>query len=356
MKIMITGNLGYVGPSVMRHLRAAYPDAVLIGVDKGLYAHCLFNCSVLPESMMNMQYYCDVRDIPGQYLQGIDAIVHLAAISNDPVGNAFEDITFAINHEASVELARKARQAGVGKFIYASSCSIYGFAGEEARQEKSPLNPLTAYAKSKVMAEQGLESLADDSFTVTCLRFATACGASERLRLDLVLNDFTVSACTTGKISIFSDGTPWRPLIHVQDMARAIEWAVKRDPGNGDCFLAVNAGSNAWNYQVKDLADAVAAIVPHVEISVGRDAQPDKRSYKVNFDLFAKLAPDYQPQADLASVIRELKLGVEKETANGRPLCKSRYIRLHMLLEMKTGGLLTEQLEWRNATMFFNAD
>ena len=163
----------------------------------------------------------------------MDAIVHLAGVSNDPIGNTFEDVTLAINHRATVELAGRAKAAGVGAFVFASSCSIYGQADDAPRVEESELGPLTAYARSKALAERDLAPLADDRFRVTCLRFATACGMSDRLRLDLVLNDFVASAIATGRIDIMSDGTPWRPLIHVADMARAIDWAIDR-PGQED--------------------------------------------------------------------------------------------------------------------------
>src|SRR5581483_1059581 len=180
-----------------------------------------------------------------------------AALSNDPMGNRYEEVTLEINYRASVELARRAKRAGVRSFAFASSCSVYGTADSGPRNEKSEVNPLTAYARSKVMTEADLERLADDSFTVTALRFATACGMSDRLRLDLVLNDFVAGAVASGKITILSDGTPWRPLINVEDMARAFEWAVGRPSTNGGSFVVVNTGSNRWNYQVRDLAEAV---------------------------------------------------------------------------------------------------
>jgi len=166
-----------------------------------------------------------VRHPQPEILRGVDAIVHLAAISNDPMGKTFEEVTDAINFRASVELARQAKAAGVRSFVFASSCSMYGMADDTPRKETSPLNPLTAYAKSKVSTETELQKLADKSFRVTCLRFATACGMSDRLRLDLVVNDFVACAVTSKNITILSDGTPWRPLIHVKDMARAFDWA-----------------------------------------------------------------------------------------------------------------------------------
>ena len=243
-------------------------------------------------------------------------------------------------------LAKKAKQKGVRSFVFASSCSMYGSADDRPRDENSPLNPLTAYAKSKVYTERDLENLADERFKVTSLRFSTACGMSERLRLDLVLNDFVAGAVTAGKITILSDGTPWRPLINIHDMARAIDWAIARDASNGGHFVAVNVGSDVWNYQVKDLAHAVAQVIPGVEVSINKDAQPDKRSYRVNFGLFRKLAPDYQPQVDLITTIRDLKEGLEAMKFADENFRNSRFMRLKVLNHLRTMELLNEKLEW----------
>ena len=310
MKILITGNMGYIGPCLVQHLRERYPNAVLVGLDMGYFANCLTAEAMLPECRVDVQFFADMRNLPADSLNEVDAVVHLAAISNDPMGNKFEDVTFDINYNSSVELAKKAKAAGVKTFVYASSCSMYGSAEDSARDENSPLNPLTAYAKSKVASEKGMKSLSDDAFKITSLRFSTACGMSERLRLDLVLNDFVAGAVASNNITILSDGSPWRPLINVKDMARAIEWAIIRDMADGGEFLAVNVGCEEWNYQVKDLAQAVAKVIPEVEISINKDAQPDKRSYRVNFDLFKKLAPAHQPQVDLITTIKELKNGL----------------------------------------------
>jgi nucleoside-diphosphate-sugar epimerase len=346
MKILITGNMGYIGPVVAKQLRASYPEATLVGFDIGYFGNCITNSEILPECRVNIQYFGDMRQFPDEALKGVDAVVHLAAISNDPIGNRFEEVTLDINYRASINLAKKAQAAGVKTFVFAASCSMYGSADDSARTEKSTLNPLTAYAKSKVFTELELEPLASRRFKITSLRFSTACGWSDRLRLDLVLNDFVAGAVASGKITILSDGTPWRPLINVKDMARAIDWAISRDAAAAGEFLAVNIGSDEWNYQVKDLAESVAMVIPGIDISVNKDAQPDKRSYRVNFDLFKKLAPAHQPKASLADSVRELKNGLESLGFRDGDFRNSRYMRLKILTELQEKGLLNEKLQW----------
>jgi nucleoside-diphosphate-sugar epimerase len=345
MKILIAGNMGYVGPVVVNQLREFYEDAILIGFDAGYFAHCLTGCNMMPECRINTQHFGDVRWLPDTLLDGIDAVVYLAAISNDPMGAQFEKVTIEVNQLAAKDIAEKAKARGARSFVFASSCSVYGFAEGGPRTEDAALNPLTAYARSKVGAEKGLSMLADDTFAVTCLRFATACGMSDRLRLDLVLNDFVASALASRKISILSDGTPWRPLIHVEDMARAINWAIGRPHQLGN-MLIVNAGSNSWNYQVRDLAEAVANEIPGIEVSINRNAQPDKRSYQVSFDKFASLAPDFQPKIDLRHAVKDLKAGLLAMGFDDVDFRDSQYIRLNMLRRLSNQGHLTDQLEW----------
>lgn len=346
MKILITGNMGYVGPSVVQRLRQSYPAAEIFGLDTGYFAGCLAGPEIFPECRVDVQYFMDVRRVSPKLLGDVDVVVHLAAISNDPMGGAFEEATFDINYRASVELARKAKEVGVGTFVFASSCSVYGGSDGTARTEESLVDPLTAYAKSKVRTEEGLASLADATFKVTSLRFATACGMSERLRLDLVLNDFVASAVASKRITILSDGTPWRPLIHVKDMAKAIDWAIGRDADAGGEFLAINVGSDAWNYQVKELAQAVASAIPGVEISISEKAAPDRRSYRVSFELFKRLAPHHQPDYDLAATIAELERGLRRMRFRDRNFRDSSYIRLNVLSDLQKRGLLTKDLYW----------
>lgn len=346
MKILITGNMGYIGPSLVQQLRESYPQATLVGMDMGYFAHCLTNAELLPECRVDLQYFADVRRPPVGLFTDVDAVVHLAAISNDPMGNTFEEVTYDINHRASVNLAREAKRQGARNFVFASSCSMYGQADDAPRTEASPLNPLTAYAKSKVQTETELRALADSGFEVTCLRFSTACGMSERLRLDLVVNDFVACAVTSKNITILSDGTPWRPLIHIKDMARAIDWAIQRDPALGGDFLAVNVGSSTWNYQVKELAEAVAEVIPDVSISINKNAAPDNRSYRVDFALFERLAPQHQPQIDLRTTVRELKEGLGAMGFRDAEFRGSQYMRLQVLRRLRAQKLLNDKLEW----------
>ncbi len=346
MKILVSGNMGYIGPNVIKQLKNSYPEADIIGFDIGYFANCLTNTPYFPETILKEQYFGDIRNFPEKLLEGVDAVINLAAISNDPMSFKFEEVTLDINYKSCVNLAKLAKKNGVKSFVFASSCSMYGLADDNPRKEEDKLNPLTAYAKSKVYSEQDLEPLADDNFTVTCLRFATACGWTDRFRLDLVLNDFVAGALVNKEISILSDGTPWRPMINTKDMARAMSWAITRENSNGGNFLAVNAGSNDWNVQVIDLAKAIADEIPGTKISVNPDAPPDKRSYRASFDLFKKLAPSHQPQEDLISTVREIRdnlIGMEFNDPNYR---QSKYIRLHILSNLMDKNKLNSKLEW----------
>ena len=344
MKILITGNLGYVGSELVKLLRKTYPDAFLIGYDLGYFASQLTNKISSPEIYLDQQVFGDVRNFPEKLLEGVDTVVQLAAISNDPIGNKFEAVTFDVNYKAVIDIAKKAKAKGVKNIVFASSCSVYGFAEKDARIETSALNPLTAYAKSKVKSEEELQPLASDDFKITCLRFATACGMSDRLRLDLVLNDFVAGALSSGEITILSDGTPWRPLINVRDMGRAIIWAHERDAKTSGNFLIVNTGSNEWNYQVKELAYSIQKILPSVKVSINKDAQPDKRSYKVSFDVFKGLAPDNQPQYQLNNTIKDLIKGLKDIEFNDKNFRQSKLIRLFVINEFLEKGIVDNSL------------
>jgi nucleoside-diphosphate-sugar epimerase len=345
MKILITGNLGYVGSELTKLLRKTYPKAELLGYDIGYFGKNVTNKDAAPEMYLDCQHYGDVRRFPEKLLEGVDAVVQLAAISNDPIGNKFEKVTLEVNYESVIDIAKKAKKAGVKNMVFASSCSVYGFAEETARTETSSVNPLTAYAKSKVLAERDLAPLADDNFIVTCHRFATACGMSDRLRLDLVLNDFVAGAISSGEINIMSDGSPWRPLINVRDMGRAILWGIERKASMGGNYLVINTGSNIWNYQVKELAYAINKILPQTSVSINKDAQPDKRSYKVSFDLFEKLAPHNTPVYDLEQSIKDLVDGLQRIEFKDKNYRQSSLIRLFVVNELLSQNILNSNLE-----------
>ena len=341
-KILITGNMGYVGSVLIEYLSKVIPEDELIGFDAGLFAHCLTSDKAVPERVLKKQIFGDIRTITANDLQDIDVVIHLCAVSNDPMGAAFEQQTLAINYDATVRLAILAKEVGVKKFVFASSCSMYGAGGEKIKTESSPLHPLTAYANSKCLSEKALEELANNDFSVTCLRFSTACGMSPRLRLDLVLNDFVASAITSSVITVLSDGSPWRPLIHVKDMARAFQWA---SFDRKQSFLAINIGDDSWNYQIKELAECTAKLL-NVPLNINAQAAPDNRSYKVSFEKFKKMAPDYQPQITLEHAISDLAQGLkdfkDKEFRTGR------LMRLHTLTALVTQKELSKDLLWLN--------
>lgn len=346
MRILITGNMGYIGPVLTKHLRQRIPNAYLIGYDNGYFGHCLTATPVLPETRVDCQYFGDVRSLPDSLLSDVDGVVHLAAVSNDPMGSKFEAVTSDVNYKASADIAQRAIAAGAKRFVFASSCSMYGFAEGGPRKENDALNPLTAYAKSKTATEHALASMDAGNATVTALRFSTACGMSDRLRLDLVLNDFVACASSTANITVLSDGTPWRPLIDVKDMARAIEWALTRDPQEAGRYVAVNVGSDQWNYQVKDLANAVATAFPGTEVSINTNAPPDKRSYQVDFSLYKEIAPNHQPQVSLEQAISELKAGMKRMDFNDPNFRTSHFMRLKVLESHIAEGRLNNELRW----------
>lgn len=345
MKILILGNMGYVGPAVVRHLRAAHPDAVLHGFDNSYFAHCLTGAKSIPEQLLDEQFFGDVRAIGPRLFEGYTAVVQLAAISNDPMGEQFARVTADINRAATLSAATAAASAGVRNFVFASSCSVYGIADSRPRQENDPLGPVTAYAKSKVGAEEDLAGLRSD-MTVTCLRFATACGMSDRLRLDLVLNDFVACALTAGEITVLSDGSPWRPLIDVADMARAIDWAIQRKPAQGGRYLIVNTGANDHNYQVRDLAQAVAKAVPGTSVSINAKAPVDSRSYRVDFGLFESLAAGFTPHLSLDQSIARLVDGLRQMEFKDSKFRTSKLIRLHTLRGHIQEHRLSDDLVW----------
>lgn len=349
MKILITGNLGYVGPGVVRRLKETLPAATVVGLDVGYFSSCVTTQNRLLDTYCDQQIYRDIRDVDADFIADFDVLVVLSAISNDPMGQQFEAVTHDINYSAVSRLINRFGKFNNKTIVFASSCSMYGAGGDGIKAESDTLNPLTAYAKSKVAVEKTLENVELGRGTkATSLRFSTACGMSNRLRLDLVLNDFVASAVINREVVVLSDGSPWRPLINTQDMVRAIEWAIIRDGDVGGHYLAVNVGSREWNFTVKDLATAVCDRIPGVSLSLNTEAQPDKRSYRVDFSLFESLAPEHQPQCTLAGTIDELVCGIEPfKDLFGADFRTSRFMRLQMLNQLIKSGELSESLRWR---------
>ena len=351
MKILVCGNMGYVGPVVCKHLKLRFPHAFISGFDSGFFAPYITTTGRLGDTYCDQQLYGDIRTISPDVVADFDTLVVLSAISNDPMGMKFATVTDQINKVATIKIIERFL-AGKGKtVVFASSCSIYGNAGSVWKKENDQLNPLTEYAKSKVAVEEFLQSTNFKKASKgTSLRFATACGMSDRLRLDLALNDFVASSILANEIKILSDGSPLRPLINVQDMARAVEWAIVREASESDSYLAVNVGSNDGNYSVLELAEAVKVKLPEVEIDIDRNKQPDKRSYKVCFDLFEDLAPDHQPQIDLEKTIDELVVGINKiKDFIGINFRSSTLFRLNVLNNNIKNDLLTADLFWNES-------
>jgi nucleoside-diphosphate-sugar epimerase len=346
MRILVAGNMGYIGPGIVRELRMRWPGAVLIGLDIGFFAHCLTTTGTLPELLLDRQIFADVREITPETFPPCDVVVYLAALSNDVLGDFHEEATLGINYRSAIRLAGIAKDAGARAFVFASTCSVYGFAEDAPRDERSPVDPLTVYARSKVLAERDLELLADESFLVSCLRFGTACGMSERLRLDLVLNDFVAAAITSGEIRVMSDGTPWRPMIDVRDMARATAWTVARRAEDGGAFLIANVGSPECNMRVRDLAERVASLIDGTTIRMNPDAQPDRRSYRVDFSRFQRLAPDAMPRVGIEESVRALVAGLKAIGFRDAAFHRSPLMRIETLKRLRDAGRLTADLGW----------
>jgi len=339
MKVAVTGSHGYIGTVLVQMLLSEGHEVT--GLDSDLYRGCTYGGS-LPDIPVIQK---DIRDIGREDLEGFDAVLHLAALSNDPLSDLNPHLTYEINHQATVNLARLAKTAGVTRFIFSSSCSTYGSTGGEMLDETADFNPVTAYGRSKVLAEQDVSSLADHNFSPVFLRNATAYGVSPRMRLDLVLNNLVAWAYATGRVYLKSDGTPWRPIVHVEDISRAF-LATLHAPREKIHNQAFNVGINAENYRICELAEIVKETVPGCRIEYAKNAGPDKRSYRVNFSKYEKTFPGFRLLWDARRGARQLyesyqTHGLRKEDVEGQ-----KYQRIAHIKHLLAIGRLDRTLRW----------
>ncbi len=340
MRVLITGHDGYIGSVLSALARDAGHDVA--GLDSYLLEGCSFGQD--PEKIPARQV--DVRDVDGELFRGFDAVVHLAAVSNDPIGDLDPARTFEINHRASVRVARLAKQARVERFIFASSCSLYGSASpDDLLTESASFNPVTPYGESKVLVERDVAEMADDDFSPTFLRSATVYGYSPRLRLDLVVNDLVASACLTGEILIKSDGTPWRPLVHVEDVAGAYVAALEapREAVHNEAF---NIGRSQENHQIRDLADIVTGVVTDSRVAYAKGGGPDERCYRVDFSKAETSLPGFRPRWTVREGARQLADAYSRYGLKVDDLSSSRFIRLRRIQSLLDAGELGPDLRW----------
>jgi nucleoside-diphosphate-sugar epimerase len=340
MRVLVTGHHGYIGAVMVKVLTTA--GHTVTGLDTDLYEGCTFGDT--PEPVPSIRK--DIRDVTAKDLAGFDAVIHLAALSNDPLGCLNEQCTYDINHLGSVRLAEAAKAAGVERFLFASSCSLYGAAGDRMLAEDAEFNPVTAYAASKVLVEADVAKLADDRFSPTYLRNATAYGLSSSLRADIVVNDFVGVAYTTGEVVIQSDGTPWRPLVHVQDISRAF-LAVLEAPREAVHNEAFNVGSSTENYQIKDVAEIVKEVVPGASVRYLEGGGPDPRCYRVDFSKISRHIPGFATEWNVRRGATELydsfvRHGLTREQF-------ATFKRIHRIQRLLAEGRLDSSLFWRQA-------